>query len=277
VRLFTKKAVILGVAVLTVFLLANSAARNRYQFPLAERALMTVLAPVESAVSKVFYSLRQASSFTREIFSVYQENQLLRAENERLRRSIIDNTEIVAENVRLRALLNYQKTAPQFDFVVATVIARDPGTWTNVIVINRGEKHGLSKGLPVVTHQGLVGDIVEVFATTAKVKLILDPRSAVGGLVQRPESRIAAIVEGNAANPRAPRMVNLARDADILKGDKIITSGLGGIYPKGLMIGEVVDVIEDEGGLLKHAVLKPAVDFNRLEEVMVLLPKGARP
>jgi rod shape-determining protein MreC len=275
VRIFNKKTVILGVAVLTVFLLANATARNQYKFPIMERALTTVLAPLEYGFSKIGYSVRQAGSFTWQIFSVYRENQTLRAENEQLQQNIIDNTEIVAENLRLRAMLDYQKTAPQFDFVAATVIARDPGTWTNVIVINRGAQQGLAKNMPVVTPQGLVGEISEVFATTAKVKLLLDPRSAVGSLVQRPESRVAAIVEGHASNPLAPRMVNLARDADIIKGDKIITSGLGGIYPKGLMVGEVVDVINDEGGLLKYAVLKPAVSFDRLEDVMVLIPKGA--
>jgi rod shape-determining protein MreC len=89
--------------------------------------------------------------------------------------------------------------------------------------------------------------------------------------VQRPESRVAAIVEGNAAKPLAPKMVNIARDADIIKGDKIITSGFGGIYPKGLLLGEVTDVVNEEGGLLKYAVLKPAADFDRLEEVAVIV------
>lgn len=273
--MFTKKTVILGVAVLTVFLLANATARNRYKFPIMEQVLTTVLAPLEYGVAKIGYGIRQAGSFTWQIFSVYHENQMLRAENDQLRQDIIDNTEIVAENVRLRAMLDYKKTAPQFDFVAATVIARDPGTWTNVIVINRGAQHGLVKNMPVVTPQGLVGETSEVYATTTKVKLLLDPRSAVGSMVQRSESRVAAIVEGNAAQLLAPRMVNLARDADIIKGDKIITSGLGGIYPKGLMVGEVVDVVNDEGGLLKYAVLKPAVNFDRLEDVMVLVPKGA--
>jgi rod shape-determining protein MreC len=82
---------------------------------------------------------------------------------------------------------------------------------------------------------------------------------------------VAAIVEGNGTNSFMPKMVNIARDADIIKNDKIITSGFGGIYPKGLLVGEVVDVVNEEGGLLKYAVLKPAVDFDRLEEVLVIV------
>ncbi|MPN17613.1 Cell shape-determining protein MreC [bioreactor metagenome] len=125
--------------------------------------------------------------------------------------------------------------------------------------------------MPVVTPQGLVGNVVNAYPNSAKVQLILDPRSAVGSLVQRPESRVAAIVEGNSASKFTPHMVNIARDADIIKGDQIITSGFGGIYPKGLQVGQVTDVVNEEGGLLKYAILKPAVDFDRLEEVLIIV------
>ncbi|HWR40482.1 MAG TPA: rod shape-determining protein MreC [Patescibacteria group bacterium] len=270
-RLFNKKAVILLIAVATVFLLASSAARGRYQFAFMDRLAVTILSPLESVTSSVANQLRRTSSFTGDIMTVYRDNQTLKAENEELRRNVVNVQEVLAENARLRTLLDYKKGAQQFDMVTATVIARDPGTWTNVILINKGLADGLAKDMPVVTGQGLVGNIVSVYDRAAKVQLILDPRSAAGGLVQRPESRVAAIVEGNAANPMAPRMINLARDADVIKGDKIITSGFGGIYPKGLLIGEVADVVNGEGGLLKYAVLRPGVDFDRLEEVMVVI------
>lgn len=257
--------------VVAVFLLANSAARGKQQFVFMERIITTVLAPVESLAAKAGYSFRQATSFTGQMITVYRDNQALKAENEQLRQTNLNVSEISAENVRLRAMLDYKKGAPQFDFVVATVVARDPGTWTSTIIINRGTEHGIGKDMPVVTPQGLVGNVVQVYNSTAKVQMILDPRSAVGALVQRSESRVAAIVEGNGANPLAPRMVNLSRDADIINGDKIITSGFGGIYPKGLVIGEAVDVVNEEGGLLKYAILKPAVDFGKLEEVLVIV------
>lgn len=258
------------VAVVAVFLLANSAARGKQQFVFMERITTTLLAPVEDLASKAGYGFRQATSFTGQMITVYRDNQALKAENEQLRQTNLNVSEISAENVRLRAMLDYKKGAPQFDFVVAAVVARDPGTWTSTIIINRGLEHGISKDMPVVTPQGLVGNVVQAYNSTAKVQIILDPRSAVGALVQRSESRVAAIVEGNGANPLAPRMVNLSRDADIINGDKIITSGFGGIYPKGIVIGEAVDVVNEEGGLLKYAILKPAVDFGKLEEVMII-------
>lgn len=270
-RFLNKKAVILAVAVLTVFLLALSAARGKYNFYWSERIVTVVLTPVEYVISKVGYTIRHTGAAAGDLFSVYRDNQALRAEIENLRRESINNTEIVAENARLKALLDYRKAAPQFDTVVAAVVARDPAAWTNVIIINRGTAQGVAKDMAVVTPQGLVGSVVQAYNNSAKVQLILDSRSAVGALVQRPESRVAAIVEGNPAKPLAPKMINLARDADIIKGDKVITSGFGGIYPKGILVGEVTDVVNEEGGLLKYAVLKPAADFDRLEEVAVIV------
>ena len=270
-RFLNKKTIILGMAVLTVFLLANFASRGNSQFSFVERFAVTVLSPVESLLSQAGYGIRNATNFVSQLFTLAQENQTLRANIDELRQNELTITEIMAENIRLRAMLDYKKGTPQFDFITAAVIARDPGMWTNVMMINRGSNDGLTRDMPVVTPQGLVGNIVQVSASTAKIQLLLDPRSAVGSLVQRPESRVAAVVEGNGISPMAPRMVNLARDADIIRGDKIITSGFGGIYPKGLLVGEVMDIVNDEGGLLKYAVLKPVVDFDRLEEVMVIV------
>lgn len=270
-RLIHKKAAILVVAVLTVFLLAGTVAKGRSQFVFIEQAVVTLLMPVEYVLAKVSYTIRQTGAFTGQMLTVFRDNQTLKTEIAELRQNSINVAEILAENERLRLMLEYKKATTQFDFVTAQVIARDPGTWTSIIMINRGVADGLVKDMPVVTAQGLVGSIVNVYSNAAKVQLILDPRTAVGALVQRPESRVAGIVEGSSSNSPSPHMVNIARDADIIKGDKIITSGFGGIYPKGLLVGEVLDIVNDEGGLLKYAVLKPAVDFDRLEEVLIIV------
>ena len=270
-RLFHKKTVILLVAVVIVFLLASSLAQGKIKFAFMEKIITTVLAPVEYVVSNVGFTFRTISLSTGELMTAYRDNQKLRAENDELRQNNLNVTEIAAENARLKAMLDYKKGVPQFDLVTAAVVGRDPGNWTSTIIINRGTADGVTKDMAVVAPQGLIGSVVTAYANVAKVQLVLDPRSAVGALVQRPESRVAAIVEGHSGTPLTPRMVNIARDADIVKGDKLITSGFGGIYPKGLLIGEVIDIVNEEGGLLKYAVLNPAVDFDRLEEVSVIV------
>jgi rod shape-determining protein MreC len=271
VRFLGKKTVILVVAVFTILLLAGSFAHGKIQFAFIDRVVTTILSPFEYAVSTVGMSLRQITTATGEIFTVYRENQALKAEVDNYRQNNLDMTEIMAENDRLKVMLDYKQGTRQFDFVTAMVVARDPGTWTSVIIINKGTNDGVTKDMPVVTPKGLVGTVIQSYATTAKIQLILDPRSAVGALNQRSDSRVAGIVEGNGTNHNVPRLVNLARDADIVPGDTVVTSGFGGIYPKGLAVGEVLDVVNDEGGLLKYAVLKPAVDFDKLEEVFVIV------
>lgn len=269
--LFNKKAATLLAAVVIVFLLASSQAQGKYKFVFAEELITSALAPIQSISSNVGFSFRKVGLYTSELMTVYRDNQTLRAENEEIRQNNLNVSEVMAENIRLRSMLAYKNEAKQFDFVTAAVVGRDLGTWNSTIVINRGTADGITKDMPVVTTQGLVGSVVNAYTHVAKVQLILDSRSAVGALVQRPESRVFAIVEGSSSTPLIPRMVNIARDADIIKSDKLITSGFGGIYPKGLYIGEVVDVVNEEGGLLKYASIKTAVDFDRLEEVLVIV------
>jgi rod shape-determining protein MreC len=271
VRLLQKRSVVLVVAVFTVVLLAASAAVGKFAFPFAERMVAVVLTPFEIVLAKAGFQVRSSVRFVGDIATVYRDNQMIKSENDELRQQTLQLNEAMAENVRLKAILDYKKSAPQFDFVVATVIARDPGAWTSTVVINRGSSDGILKDMPVVTPRGLVGNVVQVFPNSSKVLLLTDAKSAVGSLVQRLESRVAGIVEGVGATALAPRMVNLARDADVIKGDRIITSGLGGIYPKGLSVGEVTEIVNEEGGLLKYAILKASADFDRLEEVMVLV------
>lgn len=287
---FSRRTVVLVAAVVAVFLLASAAAQGRINFAYPERLLITVLSPVEGWATRAGYGIRGALSTVGQMTTVYRENQILRQQNEQLQQASVNAAELAAENVRLKALLAYKQATPQYDLLTAVVVARDPGTWASTIVINRGAADGVVKDMPVITPQGLVGSVIAVYGNSAKVQLFLDPHSAVGGIVQRPESRVTGIVNGSGDNPPVPRMVNLARDADVVKGDKIVTSGLGGLFPKGIIIGEVTDVVNDEGGLLKYAILKPGVDFSRLEEVFVLThsrepappagvspPAGARP
>jgi len=265
-----KKTAIFIIAVILVIVLMHGTAKKTYKIPFAEGLVRIVFTPVEQAVSKVAYGVHDWFSFAVKIMNVYRDNEALRQEVDQLRQDNIKLTELTAENLRLQAFLDYKKNAPRFDLVTATVIGREPGTWFSTIVINRGADSGLTKDMSVITPQGLVGHIVSVYDTSAKVMLILDPRSAVGGLVQRPESRVTGIVIGQAQAASVPHMTNLARESDVIKGDIIITSGLGGIFPKGIPIGEVYDVKNEEGGLLKYAEIKTAVDFSKLEEVLVI-------
>ena len=188
--------ILLFVAV-SVFCVVFFAARGRFSVPFSSRAATTVLAPFEEAVSWVGGQFRFVTTTVWDVVTVHDQNKMLRNEVVQLREQNLKAEEYAAENVRLRALLGYKQTASQFDLVMGRVIGREAATWTRMIVIDRGTKDGVQSDMAVVTHQGLVGTVVEAGPNSSKVELILDPRSSVGTLVQRPESRVAGIVEGD--------------------------------------------------------------------------------
>ena len=245
--------------------------------PVSSQAVSLVLSPFQSAFGWVSGELRGITDSIWDVVTVHEQNKMLRNEVAQLRVQNLQASEYAAENARLRALLDYKQAASQFDLVAARVIGRESATWSSMIVINRGTMDGIQNNMPVVTEKGLVGHVVEAGPNSSKVQLILDPRSSVGTLIQRPDSRVAGIVEGDMDNPTMPRMVNIPKNADVDEGDMIVTSGFGGIYPKGLAVGIVSSLKNDAGGLLKIAVLEPAVDFQRLEDVMVIVASREAP
>lgn len=267
---FSRRNLVLMIALFLFAVLTISAAGGKYDFPIAKTVLTTIMAPINSFFTSIGSSVNKGGNFVGSIMSTYEENQLLKKEISELRRANINAAEIWAENKRLHEMLNYKQANSRFILVPAKVVGFNPGGLSGNIIIDKGKKDGLDKEMPVITADGLVGSVIDVYRSSARVQLILHPKSAVGGIVQRPASRAAGIVNGNASTPDMPSLLNLPRDADILGGDTILTSGYGGIYPKGLVIGVVDSVGNAEGGLLKYAVINPTVDFERLEEVMVI-------
>ncbi|MBQ9480061.1 MAG: rod shape-determining protein MreC [Selenomonadaceae bacterium] len=265
-----QKIIALIFVFLSVFCIVFFAARGKFEAPATSQGLMLILSPFQSAVSWIGNKLGFIATTVNDVMTVHEQNKQLRVEVEQLRAQNLEASEFAAENQRLRALLDYKDAAKQFDLLAARVIGRESATWTSMVVINRGLADGLAVDMAVVTSMGLVGHLSEVGLNSSKVQLILDPRSSVGTLVQRPESRVAGIVEGDMNNPTMPRMVNIPKDADVQVGDVIVTSGFGGVYPKGIVVGHVKEVKNDEGGLLKYGVLETTVNFQKLEDVAVI-------
>ncbi len=179
--------------------------------------------------------------------------------------------ELQKENQRLREMLGFQEQV-EHELLPAEVIARDPSTWFETITINKGYADGVEQDMAVVTSRGLIGNIYQVSRSSSRVLLLTDTRRAVSALVQRSrEPGFVGVVEGSPEKRGYLRMVNLPSEANIQIGDTIVSSGLGGIFPKGLVIGRVMEVETDHYGLLKQALLSPEADFNRLEEVFVVI------
>ena len=262
---------------ISVFCIVFFAARGRFEASAANTSIGLIISPIQNAVSWVGSKITLMTATVNDIMNVHEQNKVLMAEIEELRAKNMAANEFEAENQRLRALLGYKETATQFDLVAARVIGRESATWSSTIVVNRGTTDGIANDMAVVTSMGLVGHISEVNLNSSKVQLILDPRSSVGTLIQRPESRVAGIVEGDINNPTMPRMINIPKNSDVIVGDVVVTSGFGGIYPKGIVVGKIKDIQNEESGLLKYGVVDTTVDFQKLEDVAIIVQSREAP
>lgn len=265
-----KRLLIVIFVVISVLCIIFFAAISRFNTPLFHAVVINILAPFQSVTSAVSGKISAFGDYVGDVFYVYDENRELKAQNDDLKARAARSAELESENARLRQLLNYKSNAPQFDLLPANVIGRNSSTWSNRIIINRGSDDGVRKNMTVVTPDGLVGSVHEAYGSYAEVELITDPRSAVGAIVQRADSRLAGVVKGTADSSSAINMTNIPQNANIVEGDIIVTSGFGGMYPKGIVIGTVTSLKNDIGGLLQYAVLYPAVDFQKLEDVAVI-------
>ena len=180
-----RKVWLLLVSLVCVLCLVFFAGKGRFQSPFLSRAAATVLRPLQSATAWVGDKIHSLGTEFWEVYYVYDQNRMLKNEVEGLRVQNLEANEALAENARLKALLGYKQTKTQFDLVAARVIGRDYATWSGVIVIDRGTASGVHENMPVVTEKGLVGVVVEAAPYSSKVRLILDPRAAVGTIVQR--------------------------------------------------------------------------------------------
>ncbi|MGI9950878.1 rod shape-determining protein MreC [Moorellaceae bacterium AZ2] len=256
------------VAGMLIFLLRWSAAGGS-TLGLAGGILKEMVAPVARAATLVG---NRGQSLWENILNLGR----LQAENERLKRQVAELQGRIAqmeeyrlENERLQQMLDYKDaTKERWQLKVAPVIGRSPDNWFSTITLGIGSEEGVRKDQVVITPAGVVGRIIRVSPRTAEVLLLLDREGAVGGMVQ--STRLPGVVEASPDYRGYLQMIHLAHDAPIAKNEMIVTSGLGGIFPKGLPIGTVVEILPETGGLLKRALIAPAVDFNRLEEVMVI-------
>jgi len=257
---------LLGVLLIAGVIFMTIEQRTRISWP--EVIFRELMAPLQSGVYHITKAVTGLAGNVVRLFYLYSENDRLKAENEALLAELSAAREALRENEELRTFLQLAKDK-QKEIVVAEVIARSPVSWFNTIVLNKGATSGIRQDMAVITPEGVVGRIFSVTAHTSQAHLITDPKSAVGGRVQRTGEIV--LVEGiGSPDDARVRVKLLDREVDLQPGDKIVTSGLSDIYPKGLLIGEVVEVHEVQHGLNRYGILVPAADIAHLEWVAVI-------
>jgi len=223
-------------------------------------------APVSAAGEFVTRPVRGLFAWAGDLGVSRSQLEQLREQNRTLRVRVAELEEARLENARLRALVDIPQ-ARELKAVGAHVIGRPTNSWEGVITIDRGSTDGIRAGMPVVGPQGLLGQTVAVSPGSARVRLITDQRSGVAAMVQR--TRAEGVVRGSIDGDMSLDFVSV--DRIVKKGDVVITSGMGGVYPKGLTIGEVIDVRRPANALYQEIDVEPAGSPARLEEVLVLV------
>lgn len=198
-------------------------------------------------------------------------NDALRRQNEQLRIKAMQAEEIARENARLRQLLNWQKQSP-WKLKLARVVLRDPANWWRTVQIDLGSRDGLQVNLPVLTSDGLVGRISSVSLTRSQVTLLGDPNCKVSARVENDTHDTGVIGASGPLEPELAELGYLSRNASLKPGQSVVTSGVGGIFPLGIPIGQIVDVQPVDYGSRAEARVRLAAKLNALEEVWVKLP-----
>ena len=232
----------------------------------ASRGFTSVLIDVQTWISSRFLGFQDFVTAPRDIVTLRQRNAELEAQVSQLQAQLIELQQRVNETEILAALVDFSRSNPESTYKAASVIGRDPSPFLHYIIINRGSNDDIRRGMPVVTNQGLVGRVDAVIADAARVQLITDPASAVNVYLQNADT--SAVLYGSVTGDVSLDLIS--QDVTVEAGDLILTSGLGGGYPADLIIGQVVTVRSLEFELFQQATVQPAVDFSRLEIVLVI-------
>jgi rod shape-determining protein MreC len=225
---------------------------------------VAVLDPFERSLRGILDASTQAWRTYRGLWQAQQENQELHLQLVAAQSQVQRLSEEAGESQRLRVLLDLKNRLP-YQTVAAEVIATSPGESSSAIYIDRGSDASLTADLAVITPSGVIGKILAVFPRTAQVLLITDPSSGVGVALER--SRVQGVLKGTAQN--LCQLHYVMNEEPVSPGEAVVTSGLDQVYPKGLLVGTVVQT--SEGNIYKKIVVKPAAELNRLEAVLVIL------
>jgi rod shape-determining protein MreC len=226
-----------------------------------------IISPVQFVLQRLTSPLASATSWLTHLGKLQSENDAQRKVIVELRNQIMLLQEAQIENETLRRQLNFKSAVPNFRLLSAEVIGHDPSNLLQYLIIDRGTSDGIQRGMPVITAEGLVGRISEASAESAKVMLITDPSSSVSALIQR--SRATGVVQGYPGQALVMRYI--PQGDTVTLGDVVLTSGLGGNFPKRLVIGQVASVSRKDVEMFQEAEIIPAVNLRDLEMVMVVL------
>lgn len=265
-----KKKGIAGVVItiIIIVLLVVFTNSNANQVSYIEKICNVFVMPIQNGFTYLKNKMSGNDSFFADMDTLKSENEDLKKKNSELEQSLRELEIIKAENDTLKEYVNLKDKYTDYTTVPADVINRDISNYSSTIIINVGSDDGIKEEMTVIADSGLVGHVISVTNNTAKVQTIVDTASAVTSKISTTEDTI--VVQGTLEDKSTLRANFIPTDAVVLQGDTVETSGIGGIYPKGIHIGTITEVVNTNNITDRYAIVQTAVDFNKLNTVLVI-------
>lgn len=267
-----KRLIMLLVGVIFLVALISFSLRDRDHASLPEQFIKDVVGFGQSIFSKPTQYITGIFENVDSLLNTYDENKRLKSRLEEFAKLQADVNVLTLENSTLREIVDKEENLRKYEPVQATVIARNPDQWEEKVVLDKGTIHGVEVNMAVITSQGLIGKVFLTTSFTSTVELLStqNPNYRVSAMVTVDgEKKVFGLIEGYDDERNELILKRIDSDIEIKKGQKVMSSGLGGIFPEGLYIGEITEVTTDDFGLTKMAYIKPAADFALLDHVMV--------
>lgn len=265
-----KKSGIIGIIITIIILIVLVACTNSNvnQVSYVENIFNVFVMPIQNGFTYLKNKISGNDTFFADMDTLKQENEQLKQRNSELEQSLREFEVIKADNKRLSEYVNLKDKYSNYETLPADVINRDISNYSSTIVINVGTDDNVQEGMTVIADSGLVGHVISVTSNTAKVQTLVDTASAVTSTISTTEDTI--VVQGTLDDKTALKATFIPTDAVVLQGDSVETSGIGGIYPKGIHIGTIREVVNTSNITDRYAIVDTAVDFTKLNTVLVI-------
>ena len=264
-----KKGGLLGIVITIVVLIlivifSNREANTSFFENVANKLVM----PIQNGLTYLKNRVSGNSTFFTDISNLKSENQDLKEKNSQLEQSLRELENIKTENETLKEYLGLTEKYGEYKTVPGYVIDKEISNYSKTIIINIGKNDGIEVNMTVIADEGLVGHVVSVTDNTAKVQTIVDTSSSISCLMSTNKDSI--VCKGTLNNNSELKAMYISTDANIVQGDSVDTSGLGGIYPKGIHVGSIKKIVSTKNITDRYAIVNTAVDFNKLNTVLVI-------
>ena len=268
--MYKKKTGIVGIIITIIILviLVFISNMNVENLSHIENAISTIVMPIQNGITYLKNKITGNDTFFADISKLQQENEELKQRNSELEASLRELEIVKSENATLKEYLDLSEQYRNYKTKAAYIISKDISNYSNVFVINVGKNDGIENNMTVISEKGLVGYVISTTDTTAKVQTIIDTASTVSATLST--SRDNLICKGTLEESGLFKATYIPTDANLIQGDVLETSGMGGIYPKGIKIGTIKSIQNSTNIVDRSAIIEPAVDFDKVETVLVI-------